>query len=565
MRESDEIQRTEMDVQQLAHYFKSLKLLNYIDWALFSASRSSPDKLEDLAARLTKHSTNTGLDLVTFQSHLRKEIEHLKKQAVQANKGIEWRELKARASRQRPSPLLKYLRSHVAQLHGELGKLPGGEGKALAALRGVIQSGFDNYRDSVYEAFCFLKSEVSATVSQEVIADWKAQRQRFSEWLQYPKGLAEPKIFWDRSREHSVQDGVARYRFKSEFSIGGFESAFDEFESELSESLSGSIDRDSLRSLAYDLCTISRSRHLVQRIQPALERALDSLVNQQVGPSWREFAQDEERLPVQLASVGTTAAAALALLRLGTKDAHTASGTAAASWLLEKQNTDGSWNLETYHNFRPKSEPDLFTTISAMESVWRSGIPGASHSIDLGRKWINAHQSPNGLWEEDGYALPQPTVLILETFRSLDQARPALTNTYLSASRGYIKRSLMLVNDQDATSRRLAIVSAHLAIESFLYGLIQVKNITKLFDKGQTIGMRAAQTALQTWLQSQKFLKPNELIPYSNELGRLAYLRDEVVHKALQVGHNDVTDTVQAAAEFMSDNSIQILGFDCLE
>jgi hypothetical protein len=88
--------------------------------------------------------------------------------------------------------------------------------------------------------------------------------------------------------------------------------------------------------------------------------------------------------------------------------------------------------------------------------------------------------------------------------------------------------------------------------------------MTKIFDKGQTIGLRIALSSMQTWMQQNRLLKPNQILPFSNEIQRLGYLRDEIVHKAIDVSEEDTKSSIQSAMAFASSNSKMILGFDIL-
>jgi hypothetical protein len=120
MDEMTKVQSHNMEILKFANYFRSLKLLNYMDLSLLSLGmQAEPSRWNDLAAKLTEASKNTGLDPQDFESRLRKEIERIKKQAPV---GINWRDPpKLRKAGGQPSPLIKYIRSHVTRLYDELG------------------------------------------------------------------------------------------------------------------------------------------------------------------------------------------------------------------------------------------------------------------------------------------------------------------------------------------------------------------------------------------------------------------------------------------------------------
>jgi hypothetical protein len=85
---------------------------------------------------------------------------------------------------------------------------------------------------------------------------------------------------------------------------------------------------------------------------------------------------------------------------------------------------------------------------------------------------------------------------------------------YLDASAGLLKRSLLLSLEDSATAYRLAVLAAHLGIESLLYSILQYKNITSIWsrqDKNQTIGMREGLNVFQEWLRKAKKLSQMKL------------------------------------------------------
>jgi hypothetical protein len=548
-----------------SEYFRSLKLLNYVQkrlprWALADQQIGTMDEDE---RQMKNRAEGTGLDPHQYAKLL---SAYLEAEPPESPGKFNWRNIEEfLTTPSRPNPLRQFISDHVARLYDEIGKLPGGTEKARASVRGVVKSGFGGSHDEVYEAYSLLKDEIPKEEIQAVIASWRDERQRFEKKPQYPSGIIPPKVFWPQSSIHFAQEGVARYRFKCDFEIGAFDTAFAEFEDSLADLISSPIESASIRDRAYDLCVISRSRELVTKIRPSIETALSGLISEQTGPYWGEWSSDEDRISRKVPSVATTSFAALALLKLGLSESATDRGRDAATWLLEKQNGDGSWSLDRERGHLLELEPNVHVTISAMEGIARSGISGASHHIELGRHWLVSKQDKCGLWEDEAFCLPQPTVMIIESLDYLDKLVPRTIDTYLAAAIGYLKRAAALVEEKDTTSRRVAVVTAHLGIESFLYSIIQTKNVTKLFDKGQTIGMRSALSSFQTWMQQKHYISSSEILPFSNELLRLAYLRDEIVHKALSVSFNDAASVVGPASKFVSMQSLKLLGFDCLD
>lgn len=553
-------------VDAFCEYFRSLKLLNYVQSLLprYFLKTDALVNIQELERReFMDRASGTGIDLGEYEALL---SDYLDDRASEPTAKFHWRNFdKAQLTPRKPNPLQQFVLGHVGNLYKGLEKIPSGIEKSWSAVRGVVKSGFTGYSDEIYEAFSLLSNEVSKQDVQKVIAIWQRQREQFQKSLQYPSSITPPKMFWPTSSIRYVDECVARYRFKCEFEVGAFESAFVEFEESLAESLNNSIAGEVTRHLAYDLCMIGRSRDLAIKLRSSVTRALDVLMSGQAQPYWTEWSPDANKTPRKVPSVATTSFAALALLKLGSSDLARNRGRDAAAWLLENQNPDGSWSLDNDGDSHLALKPDVHVTLTTMEGIARSGIPGTSHHLDLARDWVLSKQDKNGLWEDEAFSLPEPTILVIETFDYLDKLVARTTDTYLAAAIGYLKRGAVLLEERDTTAQRLAVVTAHLGIESLLYSIIQTKNITKFIDKGQTIGMRAALSAFQNWMQQQRHLKPSEILSYSNELGKLAHLRDEIVHKALSIGIEDARSVVEPAARFSSKYSLLVLGFDCMD
>jgi hypothetical protein len=474
---------------------------------------------------------------------------------------LDWRTAIKELPHIKPDPFLIFLRKHVDSLFKELRAIPPTLEKSLTAVLAIVRSGPSEYPEEVYEAYTFLKNEITPSEVQEVITLWHTQRANFEKNHSYPKGIEPPRIFWSSSLGRFTTDGVAMYRFKSAFNVGAFESSFKEFEESIIDLLSQPIPSNEMRPFVYDLCVISRSSDLCARVAPAIEHALKQVVAQSSDSFWSEYCTTSSSVEP---SIGTTALAALALSRLSSADWAREKASQAATWLLEKQNADGSWSIDIERNGKLLLRPNVHTTISTMEVASRANMTGANLSIERARNWLLTKQDAHGLWEDRAFSLPQPTVLILETFEFLANPSAPTPNVYIEAAKGYLRGAQSFAYERDKTSRRLALVSCHLGIESLLYGLIESRTMTKIFDKGQTIGLRIALSSMQTWMQQNRLLKPNQILPFSNEIQRLAYLRDEIVHKAIDVSEEDTKSSIQSAMAFASSNSKMILGFDIL-
>jgi hypothetical protein len=547
-----------MDLDLFIRYYRSLKLLNFAQKYLPNVFRP-PEIQSEISVdeyQFELRAQSTGIDLDVFRRRLKKYLQPRNREK------LDWRTVIEELPRIKPDPFLIFLRKHVDSLYEELRAIPPSFEKSLRAVLAIVRSGPSEYPEEVYEAYTFLKNEITPSEVQEVITLWHTQRANFEKNLSYPKGIEPPRIFWSSSLGRFTTDGVAMYRFKSAFHIGGFESSFKEFEESIIDLLSQAIPSNEMRPFAYDLCVISRSSDLCARVAPSIEHALKQVVAQSTGSFWSEYCSTSSSVEP---SVGTTALAALALSRLSSADWAREKASQAATWLLEKQNADGSWPIDIERNGKLLARSDVHSTISTVEVVSRANMTGAKLSIERARNWLLTKQDPCGLWEDRAFSLPQPTVLILETLDLLANPSAPAPNVYIEAAKGYLRKAQSVAHERDKTSRRIALVTCHLGIESLLYGLIESKTMTKIFDnKGQTIGLRAALSSMQTWMQQNRLLRANEILALSNEIQRLAYLRDEIVHKAIDVSEEDAKSSVRSAVAFASSNSKTILGFDIL-
>ena len=139
-----------------------------------------------------------------------------------------------------------------------------------------------------------------------------------------------------------------------------------------------------------------------------------------------------------------------------------------------------------------------------------------------------------------------------------------LLDPYLSMSKSFLNRSVQFSLEENSNSHRLAIISAFQGIEAFLYSILKDPKINiPIFDKpNKTIGMRKALNKLQTYLQSKGYIKNNEVIKYRNSLDQLAYLRDQIVHKGIDIGQKDCRALIDDTLKFASEYSNEIFKYN---
>ena len=125
-----------------------------------------------------------------------------------------------------------------------------------------------------------------------------------------------------------------------------------------------------------------------------------------------------------------------------------------------------------------------------------------------------------------------------------------------------MERGRDLIFEDNIYSKNLAIIIVFQALESFMYGCLSHPNVNiKIFQKGETVGYNTALTQLQNHYQGIKILKGGKVIEYRNQIDRIKYLRDQIVHKAVIIGQGEGEELIQSAIDFINLNSQRIFGF----
>jgi len=483
----------------------------------------------------------------------------------------------------KPKGLDNFVRSHCERLERKIRNIPNTLSKAYDALRALIEVEVFADADQVYDAMVLLDDEVSSEIIAKVVRNWKKGAKRHKEkYIDSPVPVSD--IFWVSRDFMETIDGVSRYRFREHFGIGEFELAFADVESMLATSLlEGSSGMEAiaiafsgdwkLTSVAYNLWLVSRSRNLPNRIRDFVNLALRRIAGWQFPEGWwtdfqlKEPAGKDTKTRLEtfrrLPNIYTTALCSLNLLKLSISEPMRQKGVLGAKWLLERQNPDGSWSREHIPKKGIVGKPDLFVTLLSLEAIAHSGIGNVEHSIELGLQWIMQQQNELGMWNNEGFPFPFMAVLVLEFIRSKGSFSSKL-DQYLSMSKDFLNRSVQFSLEENSNSHRLAIITAFQGIEAFLYSVLTHPSVNiKIFEKpNETIGMRKALTLFQTYLQGMGEIKRNEVISYRNSLDSLAYLRDQVVHKGIDVTQSTCRPLIDDALKFVAGYSVKIFGFD---
>lgn len=479
-------------------------------------------------------------------------------------------------SRQLPTaydefPLL--LGKRLEEIERTLAGLAPGPEKAKEALRAYVEWSVRE-SDQIYDAMVLLAEELPQMTVAEEVADWKESLRSYEKMVEgHPFG--DSAIFW-RSRNHNdIVDAVSRYRFMDRFQVGEFPETMRDIEymvgSELLNGLSGTEaimatvngDQHLLQS-SVALFLASRSTALCARIRHFVEIALVRLAHQQFAPGYYTDYVHTMQLAernVLAPSVYLTALAAVCLLRLARQQDQRDCGHKAVKWLARKQRVKGYW--VTVEDGQER-EPDLITTVLALEAIKLSGDRGMEHSLALGEQWLLGAQLPTGEWEGKHRWPPFPfaTVLVLEYFEGA-RAVPGPLPNYLYLANGFLQRSAEFALEDDLNAWRLSLVVAYQGLEAFLYGLLtqQIINVDIFRNQRETIGCRSALSKLEEHLRGGGVLVVEEQLPYRSSLARLAHLRDEVVHKAAGVTGQECQELLADLRAFVDRLSTLVLGF----
>lgn len=471
------------------------------------------------------------------------------------------------------------LLTHYRELEDEIHQVSKGLEKARAALLALVDIEAYTETDQVYEVMVTLDDRLRPEAIAKVVRRWKqaASGKREREGDRWSAG---DDIWWISLDNRESIDAVSRYRFRDHFGIGEFESVFTQVEYLLTlcllEGSSGSGAREwgdyRLASVVRDLWLIGRSRTLTRRLRDYVDVALGRISDWQSPEGWwtanrvESVGEDPEtgqQLVRQLPSTRMTAYCSLNLLKLATSDSRRQQGVDGARWLLERQRADGSWATERRSARGLVLEPDLLVTLLALEATARSNIQNTEYALKLGIEWILDQQDDLGMWPDGHLPFPFMTIVVLEFLESVEHF-PGELVPYLSASKGFLDRSVLLSLEDNNNSHRLTIVSAFQGIEAFLYAVLSHPSVNiKVFQRpDRTIGMRSALRRFQTHLQEGDRLERNEVIPFRNSLDRLAYVRDQVVHKAIDVTGSECRPLVTDALKFARRYSIEVFGYD---
>lgn len=517
--------------------------------------------------------------------------------------------LKALASGRKPTSTLEQRLRELSEAHkSSLAAIPPSLDKAKGCLMALIDRG-DFESDQEYDAMCLLREHVTPEDIARIVTGWKEALRRSlmrqARPIQVikiaidsendspsgggqesiPSWLPKSHIFWGSRDFMETLDAMSRYRFMEVFNIGDFPETVTEIEGTFASAvmetgpgmLAGVLGDREWQAVAYDLWLASRSVMLCGRIRCFVEIALTRIANHQHAEGWwlsfsLPVKVDDYRMRY-LPSNYTTALSCVNLLRLSRSNWQLGRARQGVQWLAKQQQPSGAWTdysrqfeeSDQEPGFVAKlvPDPDLFTTLLAAEAIRLSGLDGYDHTLSMADSWIMSQQDPDGTWRDEAFPFPFMTVLAVEYF---GRTCPPLSNlgNYLSIARDFMLRSRELALEDNENSRRLAMVAAFQGIEAFLYACLSHPSVNiQFFDKklSKTIGMPKALDKLEIHLQQKGMLKKGQSVEYRTSLDRLAYYRNEIVHKGISIGEKETRELTEASVHFSDLMCQQIFGY----
>ena len=441
------------------------------------------------------------------------------------------------------------------QIRERLSEIEPGLAKAKGFLLALLDTSRVDADASSCETMCFLQDEVSDTLVAAVVRDWKVAIQAGKE-----RGNFSPDIFWN-SRDHEEEvDAVSYYRFLEIFDIGEFPGTIAEIEEEFREAL---MVPATWVIAARLLWLVSRSKRLLARMRPFAERSLIYVCQQQSAEGWwprlRQDPRDELR-----PSLWTTALACVAIFRISRDDAQLERAREGTRWLAQQQQESGAWKHAPADDAYAQRE-ELHTTLLACEAIKNLDADRYRSSLANAEEWIRSKQTSSGIWEAEPPL--SPASMTVQVIEYLEGKRPPFRNLgdYLAIARDFILRAQEVAFENNPNAWRLSIVIAFQGMEAFLYACLEHPTINvPIFEgnsRNRTIGLRKALSKIEESLQFNGQLSEDESVPRRNQIDRLAYLRDEVVHKGAAVSREDARRLIEEADRFMDQVSGWVFGY----
>lgn len=437
-----------------------------------------------------------------------------------------------------------FLTNYIKSLEIKIEEIPNSLDKVKCLLKGRIQANAPFDCDQLYEAVVLLKDELPPNIPDWIYDNWQKEYEKHKKERNKLDKHTERNIFWISRDFEDYSNYISRYKLFETYEFEEFYKVFNEIEKDIEQEILSRLTEQNAEISDFIL-DISRSKKLFNKYKPLINLSLDNIYKCQNKEGFWIRHFDEKTPDFDLSANST-----LCLIKFAQNRKYLDAGIKGAKWLLANQNADGSWTSTL------NKVSNEFITITALESIIRGKI-ATQRSIDRGTNWLLSQQSAFGGWDD-----VLLDVSIIDFIENITSLKTELT-PYLKISKSYLNKSLELAQEDDMDCHRIAITTAFHGLEFFLYGLLSETNININIYKGkETIGFRFAKAKFQEYLQQIKKLKSSERLHHSGELDNLAYLRDEIVHKAAAVDMSTTLHLINKSIDFMSKYSKEILGYD---
>jgi hypothetical protein len=294
-----------------------------------------------------------------------------------------------------------------------------------------------------------------------------------------------------------------------------------------------------------------RRRQLVMPIFAEMRSLVHSLISFQTEGGYWKIGSDESD-PLVFYSVGIVHSAAV----FGDQRIQLVKSSIerGVEWLIRVQRADGGWPKRIKNQ-----DSDVLTTAFAADLLRRVGYEAP---YERAVAYLLAQQLPAGLWWSGRADADSVSAIVLETLERRLAAFPAFDHR-LSLARDLFAKADELGRADDEVSDQIGLISAHQAIEMFLYSALEAldpPSSTWQANGLQTIGLRVALSTLEERLREDG----NGALKYKGQIQLLASARDGIVHKGIVVARSAVRTYLKDARRFISETSHRTLGFDLL-
>jgi len=224
------------------------------------------------------------------------------------------------------------------------------------------------------------------------------------------------------------------------------------------------------------------------------------------------------------------------------------------AWLEKVQQADGGWPTRTHD-----AASDVVTTAFVGDLLRRAG---RKTCFDRAANFLVAQQHSAGLWLSTRSDAEAYSAIVFEMLEARLSLLPEFDHR-LSLARDLFAKADELANADDEVSDQIALITAHQAVEMFLYSALEAldpPSITWQANGQQTIGLRAALVMLDQRLTEEG----GGSLGRRSQMQTLASARDGIVHKGAIVARSAVRGHLNETQRFLSAASLRALSYDLL-